>query len=154
VISPRLGWAAVAVLTACAALTGCAASPPLDDATASSLQGEVRHIAALAAGRDYRGALHQLDILQADLASGIRSGQVNATRAAQVQASIDQIRTDLSTLALGPAPRPAASASAPTGLASRTSGGDTSGKARTKRPHGSGGGKRDGSGADQGDGGD
>jgi len=101
---------AVAVLCAVAvvtALSGCApAEPGIDTAVSSVLQASVADVTQAAANDDPEGALAALDVLEAQLKEDTASGAIGADRSAQIQASIDLVRADLTAALPEPSPTP------------------------------------------------
>lgn len=85
--------------TALVILSGCAPQqPPLDSATADSLNATVVAVATAAEGDDPAGALAQLDALQGQLDAAVAGGSVTGERAAGIQWAIDLVRLDLAAL--------------------------------------------------------
>jgi hypothetical protein len=88
-------------------LGGCAGSPTdLSDAAATSMQSDVRKVADAAASGNYASAATQLDALQNRLTAATASNEVSASRALQIQASINLVKADLAALTAPPSPSP------------------------------------------------
>jgi hypothetical protein len=109
------GWkygAARAVAVTCAvavvtALSGCAQTEPgIDSAVSAALQASVSDVTQAAADGDPEGALAALDVLEAQLKEDTASGAIGADRSAQIQASIDLVRADLTAALPEPSPTP------------------------------------------------
>jgi hypothetical protein len=95
-------------------LSGCAGSPTeLSDAAATSMQSNVRKVADAAASGDYASAATQLDALQNRLTAATASNEVSASRALQIQASINLVKADLAALTAPPSPSPSPTPTSP-----------------------------------------
>ncbi|EPR76164.1 mucin-associated surface protein [Leifsonia rubra CMS 76R] len=103
----RIVAAACAAMLVTAALSGCAPTKPeLDSVSASTMQESVAAVTQAAADGDPVGALAALDTLQAQLKEDTASGLISADRSAQIQASIDLVRADLTAALPEPSPTP------------------------------------------------
>ncbi|MBT1002828.1 mucin-associated surface protein [Paenarthrobacter sp. DKR-5] len=94
-----------AVLAAGALLASCSAPADLDAAAASQLQSRVLAVSKDAAGKNYAGALADLDQLGRDLDAAAAAGKLTPARREQISSAMALVRADLS------AARTAASAS-------------------------------------------
>lgn len=87
-------------LTACLLLSGCSGRPGhIDAGTGSRLQDAVVKVATLAGAHRYAAASDEARSIQRELAGAVAAGRVSADRAVQIQAALDQVRTDLAALA-------------------------------------------------------
>ncbi|GAA3866629.1 hypothetical protein GCM10022381_07790 [Leifsonia kafniensis] len=93
----RLRFAATATALALAlGLGGCAGSPPgITAGTSDLMQSTVAAAANQAAVGDATGALATLDSLQSQLDQATTTGDISTERAAAIQQTIDQVRSDL-----------------------------------------------------------
>jgi len=96
-----------AAMLVTAALSGCAPTEPgLDSVSASRMQESVAAVTQAAAAGDPAGAIAALDSLEAQLKEDTASGAISADRSAQIQASIDLVRADLTAALPEPSPTP------------------------------------------------
>jgi hypothetical protein len=70
------------------------------------MQESVSAVTQAAAVGDPTGALAALDALETQLKEGTASGAISADRSAQIQASIDLVRADLTAALPEPSPTP------------------------------------------------
>lgn len=98
-----------AALAAVLVLTGCSATQPAIGAgTATALEQEVQHIAALAAAHRYPAALTAATTLQSDLGTAVETGRVPASRAADIRSALTVVEADLRTAGRTASPSPSA----------------------------------------------
>ncbi|WP_341953441.1 hypothetical protein [Salinibacterium sp. TMP30] len=103
----RIVAATCAAMLITAALSGCAPTEPeLDSVSASRMQESVAAVTQAAAAGDPAGAIAALDALEAQLKEDTASGMIGADRSAQIQASIDLVRADLTAALPEPPPAP------------------------------------------------
>jgi hypothetical protein len=113
----RLLWCAAActlalTLTACG--DGATTDPTVTSATTlKHLRADVLALSNAAAARDYAAAASALDTLTADLADARATGNLNETKAAQIRAAADAVRSDLSTALSQPTVTPATTTESP-----------------------------------------
>lgn len=97
-----------AALAAALVLSGCSSTPQsaIGAGTATALQQEVVHIAALAAARRYPAALTAAGTLRSDLDAAVETGRVPESRAVDIRAALALVEADLRTAGRTASPSP------------------------------------------------
>ncbi|MBT2566251.1 hypothetical protein J7I84_07015 [Arthrobacter sp. ISL-85] len=92
----RVSASFIAVIMLALLLTGCApAETGLQRNAASQLQSRVLSVSQAAAANDPAAALKSLDVLEADLATSAREGEVSEQRKRSISTIIADVRSDL-----------------------------------------------------------
>lgn len=108
----RLGTLVAALALGAAILAGCTPTPTSTAPQLSTeMQSMVVAVAEAAAAGDSASALARLDELQQRVDAALAAGEVTPQRAAEIQAAIDLVRTDLQPApepSVAPAPEPTA----------------------------------------------
>jgi colicin import membrane protein len=97
--------AAIAVILAAGAVTGCSSAPaPLAQSAAKRLQVGVHDVTVAASEGHLASAQSALDALQADLLTAAAAGQVTGPRSAKIQSAINLVTADLASAVVAAEP--------------------------------------------------